>query len=100
MSDGFDFQWPMILAILAALGYFELMRRIDRHWANRTPLSDEERLWNHARNQGISEHEVFNRAAAGWSLGPQTADVDFKVYLQSGDLPHYVRDYLRKLTVL
>jgi hypothetical protein len=100
MNDESDFHWFMLLAPLAALVYFELMRRIDRYWANRTPLSDEERLWNHARNQGISEHDVFERAAGGWSLGSGTADADFKVYLQSGDLPHYVRDYLRKLTTL
>jgi hypothetical protein len=90
----------MAVAILAALAYFELMRRLDNYWANRTPLSDEERLWNHARNQGISEHEVFKRAADSWSLGPHTADADFKTYLKSGDLPHYVRDYLRKLKTL
>jgi hypothetical protein len=100
MNDEFVFQWPMLLVILAAVLYFEVMRRLDRYWANKTPLSDEERLWNHARNQGISEHEVFKRAAAGWSLGPQTADADFNAYLQSNILPHYVRDYLRKLKSL
>jgi hypothetical protein len=100
MSDGFVFQWPMALAFLAALLYFEVMRRLDRYWANRTPLSDEERLWNHARNQGISEHEVFKRAAATWNLGPQVADADFNTYLKTDSLPHYVRDYLRKLDTL
>ncbi len=100
MNDEFVFQWPMLLVILAPLLYFEVMRRLDKYWANRTPLSDEERLWNHARNQGISEHEVFKRAAAGWSRNPEIADADFKAYLKSGILPHYVRDYLRKLTSL
>lgn len=97
MSEGFVFQWPMALAFIAALAYFEVMRRLDKYWANRTPLSDEERLWNHARNQGISEHEVFKRAAEGWSLGPRKADEDFTTYLKTDMLPHYVRDYLRKL---
>ena len=100
MNAAFIFDWPVLLAILAALAYFELMRRLDRYWANRTPLTDEERLWNHARNQGISEHEIFKRAAAAWTLGPQKADTDFNAYLKTGDLPHYVRDYLRKLKTL
>ncbi len=100
MSEMFVFQWPMLVALLAALAYFELMRRLDRYWANRTPLSDEERLWNHARNQGVSEHEIFARAAAGWSLSSQTADADFNTYLKTDMMPHYVRDYLRKLTTL
>jgi hypothetical protein len=100
MNEEVVFQWPMLIVILAALLYFELMRRLDRYWANRTPLSDEERLWNHARNQGISEHEVFKRAAATWTLDPEIANSDFNAYLKEGNLPHYVRDYLRKLTML
>ena len=100
MNEGFVFQWPMLLVILAAMLYFEVMRLLDKYWANRTPLSDEERLWNHARNQGISEHEVFKRAAATWSLSPDHANADFNTYLKVEILPHYVRDYLRKLNVL
>jgi hypothetical protein len=100
MDDGSVFQWPMLLVFLAALLYFEVMRRLDRYWANRTPLSDEERLWNHARNQGISEHEVFRRAAATWTLSPEIAESDFNDYLKSDTMPHYVRDYLRKLKTL
>ena len=100
MNEEVVFHWPMLLAILAALLYFELMRRLDKYWANRTPLSDEERLWNHARNQGISEYEVFKRAAATWTLDPEIANSDFNAYLKEGTLPHYVRDYLRKLKML
>ena len=97
MENGFDFHWPMLLWFLAAVAYFEIMRRLDRFWANRKPLTDEERLWNHARNERISEHEVFRLAAETWSLGPQAADADFNTYLKTGFLPHYVRDYLRKI---
>jgi hypothetical protein len=100
MNDGFVFQWPMLLYILAVLLYFEVMRLLDKYWSNKTPLSDEERLWNHARNQAISEHEVFKRAAATWSLSADHADADFNTYLKSDTLPHYVRDYLRKLKTL
>ncbi len=100
MDDGSVSHWPMLLVFLAALLYFEVMRRLDRYWANRTPLSDEERLWNHARNQGISEHEVFKRAAVTWTLNPEIADADFNAYLKSDIMPHYVRDYLRKLKTL
>ena len=100
MNEGFVFEWPMLLALLAVPLYFEVMRRLDKYWANKTPLSDEERLWNHARSQGISEHEVFKRAAATWTLNAEIADSDFNTYLKNEILPHYVRDYLRKLKTL
>ena len=97
MDNGFTFHWSMIIYILAALVYFELMRRLDRRWANRTPLSDEEILWNHARANEISELEVFRRAAVAWSVATAQAEEDFDIYVTQGDLPHYVRYYLRKL---
>lgn len=96
MENGFVFQWPMLFYFLAAIAYFEVMRRLDNYWSNRAPLTDEERLWNHARNHGISEYEVFKHAAERWAIGPQTAETDFNDYLKTGMMPHYVRDYLRK----
>jgi len=100
MNNGFIFQWPMLLCFMAVLAYFETIRLLNKHWAKRAPLSDEERLMNHARNRGVSEHEVFKWAAATWSLSAQLADADFKRYLKTEFLPHYVRDYLRKLKTL
>lgn len=96
MGDEMIFRWPMLLLPLAALGYFELMRRIDAHWARRTPVTDEERLAMLARYRGTSEYRLFHRAAEGWSLSKARAEDDFKAYLQGAPLPHYVRDYLRR----
>jgi hypothetical protein len=89
--------WPMWLLLpLAALGYFELMRRLDRRWARRTPISVEERLATLARRRAVSEHAVFHLAAEGWTVSSARVEADFKAYLRRGDLPHYVRDYLRR----
>jgi hypothetical protein len=100
MNGDFVFQWQMLVYPLAALGYFELMRRLDNYWANRTPLTDEEILWNTARMNGISELEVFFRAGDSWSMDRNQVEEDFKIYLKNERLPHYVRDYLRKLRPL
>jgi hypothetical protein len=96
MIEEVVFKWPMWLLPLAALGYFELMRRLDRRWARRTPFSDEERLAILARRRAISEYAVFHLAAAGWTVPGTRVEADFKTYLRKGDLPHYVRDYLRR----
>lgn len=96
MNEEALFGWPVWLLPLAALGYFELMRRLDRRWARRTPLSDEERLAILARRRAVSEHAVFHLAAAGWTVSGARVEADFKAYLRQGDLPHYVRDYLRR----
>jgi hypothetical protein len=97
MDEGSVFQWHLLLYPLAALAYFELLRRLDRRWTRRTPLTDEEILGYYAKSNGISEYEVFKRAAPNWSINPAEVEADFRAYLQGGVLPHYVRDFIRRL---
>jgi hypothetical protein len=97
MDENFVFQWHLVIYPLAALAYFELLRRLDRHWTRRTPLTDEEILGYYARSNAISEFEVFLRAAPNWSINPADVEADFKAYLQGGLMHHYVRDFIRKL---
>ena len=97
MEEGFVFQWHLLIYPLAALAYFELLRRLDRRWTRRTPLTDEEILGYYAKSNAISEYEVFKRAASHWSVNPDDIDADFRTYLQEGVMPHYLRDFLRKL---
>ena len=96
MQEDFIFQWHLLLYPLAVLAYFELLRRLDARWARKMPLSDEEFLSFYAKTQGISEFDVFKRAAPNWSVGAPQVQEDFKAYLQQGLLPHYVRDFIRK----
>ena len=96
MNDQFVFQWPMLVLPLAAFGYFALMRWLDRLWVEGRPLSEEEMLSFLARSRGVSEYHIFHLAADPWSVGRTQVEEHFKRYLQDGDLPHYVRDYVRR----
>jgi len=97
MNEGFVFQWHLLIYPLIVLAYFELLRRLDLHWTRRTPLTDEEILSYFARSKAISEYDVFALAAPNWSVNPTQVEADFKAYLQEGILPHYVRDFVRRL---
>ena len=97
MNESFVFQWHLLLYPLAALAYFEILRRLDALWARKTPLTDEEFLSYFAKSKAISEFDVFNLAAPNWSVDPSHVEADFKVYLQGGVLPHYVRDFIRRI---
>jgi hypothetical protein len=97
MDQGSVFQWHLLIYPLAALAYFELLRRLDRHWSRRTPLTDEEMLGYYAKSNAISEYEVFKRAAPNWSVNSDAVEDDFRAYLKQGVLPHYVRDFIRKI---
>ena len=97
MNEAFVFQWHYLIYPLIVVAYFELLRRLDLRWARRTPLTDEEFLSYYARSEAISEYEVFGLAAPNWSVGPDEVEADFKAYLRKGILPHYVRDFIRRL---
>ena len=97
MEQAFVFQWHLLIYPLAAIAYFELLRRLDNHWARRTPLTDEEILSRFARSHEISEYDVFGLAAPNWSIDPDRIEQDFNTYLLKGILPHYVLDFIRRL---
>ena len=69
-----------------------LRKRVDS-----TPvLSDNERLTNLALARNQSVYEIFHCAARTWTIPDQNVKDHFKQFVQSGELPHYVRDFLRR----
>jgi hypothetical protein len=83
-------------AVVIVLGLLFGARVWDRREnALREPL-DSEILFVLARMEGTSEFEQFCRAAGTWGFSEQRVEDDFKRYLWQGDLPHYVRDHLRR----
>lgn len=58
--------------------------------------TDYELLFEISRRKNKSEFDIFRSAACAWSIPGERVDEDFKRYLYSQDVPHYVRHYLRK----
>jgi hypothetical protein len=96
MVDSIMAHWEMIVFSLLTFGVIELLRRLQNSWASRRPMSDEEYIAYLARKQNTSEYGIFIRAAKHWAPGRSRAEEQFKVYLKTGQMPHYVRDYVRK----
>ena len=85
------FLYPLITII-----YLQIIRDLERRFARRTPLSDEEYFTILARQAGCSEYDLFFRAAENWQIGKTRIESDFKDYLNSGVLPYYAKDYSRR----
>ena len=81
-----------LLAVVYVLGkkYIEKKERSSR------PETDEEVLAVIATARKCSEHHVFRLAGDQWQVNDKQVEDDFKQYLTHGQLPHYVRDYIRK----
>lgn len=91
--------WTSIIYIFLALIYFFLIFRVNRMEKMNSlnkPISDAESLWRLARKRECSEYDIFGESTGNWMVPRTKIEEDFKEYLISGDIPYYVRDYLRR----
>ena len=85
-----------IVFIAITLVYLFIKLYFKKRAASTPVLSDNERLTNLALSRDQSVYEIFHCAASTWTIPDQDVRGHFKQYVQSGDLPHYVRDFLRR----
>ncbi len=76
------------------LKYF-LGKRLDRH---RKPTEDE-LLCTLALDQGSSVYDIFKIAGDEWACSDTKIENDFTNYLNTADIPPYVRQHLRSQTI-
>ncbi|MFO8032114.1 MAG: hypothetical protein R6U22_06185 [Desulfohalobiaceae bacterium] len=90
MDIGFLLTAAAVAGLLLAVHLWEKRQQASRE------LTEAELLFLLARITETSEFEQFRRAAGNWNHSRQKAEADFNRYLLQGELPHYVRDYLRR----
>ena len=66
-----------------------------REYSHHQP-DDEELLCALAVERGCSVYEIFKVAGSAWSCSPDRIDHDFDMYLDTLEIPAYVRHLLRK----
>jgi len=97
MVETIVFEWKMILLPIAAFLYIELLKHLDIRFAARRTVTDEEYLAHIARSRSTSEYDLFHVAAGTWHIAARQVEDDFKRYVTEGQMPHYVRDYVRRM---
>ncbi len=86
-----------LLFLLFALIYLYLLYRIEKRFHQQQSWTDEEYLAYLARVYGCSEYDLFHAAAQEWNVSDAAGiDDDFKAYLREGNMPYYVKDFVRK----
>jgi crotonobetainyl-CoA:carnitine CoA-transferase CaiB-like acyl-CoA transferase len=82
--------------ILLPVFYLILKRYLDQRIIKKKPSSDEDWLAGIALQRKCSEFDVFQCAGAQWRIAATQIAKDFKHFLNTAEMPHYVRDYVRK----
>lgn len=80
------------LALFFALGKVILEKRL----APLDAAGDERRLVDLAFSMDCSVYDLFTHAGAVWNFSQAKIDADFKDYVHSDRIPHYLRAYLRQ----
>lgn len=89
-------EFKTVIYLIILIFYVILKRYYEKYCAEKRSFSDEERLLNIARFHKRSEYDIFHLSAKNWHISGQQVEDDFKVYLLQGQLPHYLRDFIRK----
>lgn len=97
MVETIVFEWKMVLLPAAVFVYIEFLKRLNFKYAARRPVTDEEYLALIARSRSISEYDVFHVAAETWHISTALVEDHFNQYVTEGRMPHYVRDYVRRV---
>lgn len=82
--------WMFVTVVAAAVVVYLFERRFRRR-----TKEEAERLFELARRLNCSEFDIFQTSGQKWSIPDKRVKRDFKRYLHYGEIPFYVRDYLR-----
>ena len=88
--------WKLVMFVVAALVYILTIKMIEIKSARNSYISDEEYLHRLARMKECSEYDIFHVSGECWHLSRGVVEEGFKTYLRQGQLPYFVRDFIRR----
>jgi hypothetical protein len=89
--------WAFWIAIITVIGVLATVHVWEKRSNRGRELTEEEMLFVLARSTETSEFDHFRLAAVNWNISIKRVEADFNRYLLQSTLPHYVRDYLRRV---
>ena len=86
----------MIICISLAVLYGALKVLLERHLAPLDAVGDDGDVVDVAFANGCSVYEVFQQAGDMWHFSRSKIERDFKGYLTTGEIPGYVRLFVKE----
>jgi hypothetical protein len=82
--------WIVVFLLL----YFIYLYLRTRHYQKKK-ATEYEKLVTLAILLEKSEFDIFETSGQKWEISQERLDHDFRIYLENGTIPFYVRDYIR-----
>ena len=90
------FNWNAVPYVMLVVGYFAALDYFENTHCKRAFISNDEYLASLARVRQCSVYDLFRFSGVDWRFSNSKVETDFKAYLKTGHIPHYVVNYVKQ----
>jgi hypothetical protein len=88
--------WTAVLFVMLVMAYFAALSFLENQHSKRAYISNDEFLASLAIVRKCSVYDLFIHSAGEWRFSSSKVDSDFKNYVKTGHIPHYVVNYVKQ----
>jgi hypothetical protein len=90
------FNWYAVSLVMLVMLYFAALSYFDNRHSKQAFITNDEYLSSLAIIRQCSVYDLFVCSGVDWKFSNSKIDSDFKAYLETGHIPHYVVNYVKQ----
>jgi hypothetical protein len=90
------FNWYAVSLVMLVMLYFAALAYFDNRHSKQAFITNDEYLSSLAIIRQCSVYDLFVCSGVDWKFSNSKIDSDFKAYLKTGHIPHYVVNYVKQ----
>jgi hypothetical protein len=88
--------WTAIIFVMLVMAYFATLSFLENQHSKKAYISNDEFLASLAIVRQCSVYDLFIRSGGDWRFSDSKIETDFRAYLDTGHIPHYVVNYVKQ----
>jgi hypothetical protein len=90
------FNWTAIFFVMLVMAYFAALSYFENQHSKKAFISNDEFLSSLAIVRQCSVYDLFRSSGVQWRFSNTKIEFDFRSYLKTGHIPHYVVNYVKQ----
>ena len=87
--------WTAIFFVMLVMAYFAMLSFLENQHSKKAYISNDEFLASLAIVRHCSVYDLFIHSGGEWRFSSSKIEGDFRSYLKTGHIPHYVTNYVK-----
>jgi len=88
--------WTSIIFVMLVMAYFATLSFLENQHSKKAFISNDEFLASLAIVRHCSVYDLFVCSGGEWRFSNSKIESDFRSYLKTGHIPHYVVNYVKQ----